>query len=960
MKINDLIYGFKINRATEISDIGATLFEACHLKSGARLLFLEREDENKTFSITFKTIPDDSTGVFHIIEHAVLCGSRKYRTKEPFVDLLKGSLNTFLNAMTFPDKTMYPVASRNDKDFQNLVSVYLDAVFHPAILENENIFKQEGWHYEWDEEKGELSTSGVVLNEMRGAFSSPDELATYHINEMLYPDTCYRFESGGEPQHITELRYDKFCAEHRKYYHPSNAEIFLDGTVNLDEILPLIDSYLSEYEKREITFKIPDQPPISPIKREITYEISDTETKENKTRLALGYLANRFDEQEISIALAVMMDAVASANESPLKKAIIDSGLCEDMDIIPLDSIKQNSITVDFKNVKDGKADELYSLFVDEIKKLADCGIDKTALTASMNSLEFKMRERDYGTTPTGIIYAMSTLESSLYGGDPAQNLSYEKSFLSIREKIKTDYFEKLLLSTFVENSHRATLIMIPSETLGEERVKKEREKMKKIKDSLSPCELENIIKSEKELKAWQEKPDSAEDIMTIPRLKISDISADTERIPEISEEKDGVVFLNHPLATAGIIYCDLAFDVSDLTPDEITKARILISLLENLPTEKHSALELQNSIKSELGSFSASLSPISKKGETKIHLIVSASALETKKEAIIELTEEILYTTVYKNKEPVRNVLRQLKMASEDSFTSSGHLSALRRACAYINAESVVQEYYSGYEAHIAIKSLEKNLDLEFDGLCKNLTELSKKIFTRERLTVSTTGKRDKEFENELIKAIRCGSSPSPVRHILPFGVRREGIVIPAQAAYSALAENVYALGSEITGSLNVAKAILSYGYLWQQIRVGGGAYGAGFVARNNGNIGFYSYRDPSPHKSIDTYKKAGEYLQNFAENGEDISNFIIGAIGDASPLTTPKLKGTLATMRYLRGVSYEDECRIRRQMLKTDEKELLRIAELLCEATKKDAICVVGSRDKLAECKLDSLLEI
>ncbi|MBR5241823.1 MAG: insulinase family protein, partial [Clostridia bacterium] len=398
MKLNDVIYGFKVTRIREISEIEAALVEMEHEKTGAKLHLLEREDENKTFSITFKTTPEDSTGVFHIIEHSVLCGSDKYTVKEPFVELLKGSLNTFLNAMTFPDKTMYPVASRNDKDFLNLVSIYMDAVLHPAMLKNPNIFRQEGWHYELDEESGELSRSGVVLNEMRGAFSSPDELAAYHLKDMLSPDTCYKYESGGKPEFITDLTYESFINAHKKYYHPSNAIIFLDGSVCLDTVLPLISSYLNEYERAPIDFEIAEQTIVNAGVREVKYEIAPNEPSENKTRVELGYIFARFDEQEKIIAANVIFDAICSSNESPLKKAMIDSGLCEDVSILPYDSIKQSMLMLEFRNVKDGCTDELLSLFFNTVKDIAARGIDRKMLEASLNSHEFKTREKDFGT----------------------------------------------------------------------------------------------------------------------------------------------------------------------------------------------------------------------------------------------------------------------------------------------------------------------------------------------------------------------------------------------------------------------------------------------------------------------------------------------------------------------------------------------------------------------------------
>jgi Zn-dependent M16 (insulinase) family peptidase len=959
MKINELIHGFKIQDMTAIDEIKAKLYVMKHEKSGARLLFLDREDENKTFSITFKTIPEDSTGVFHIIEHSVLCGSKKYTVKEPFVELLKGSLNTFLNAMTFPDKTMYPVASRNDKDFINLMSVYLDAVFHPLILTEPKIFYQEGWHYEFDSDTQALSRSGVVLNEMRGAFSSPDEVASYHIKDMLYPDTCYRYESGGEPEHIPDLTYEKFREAHKKYYHPSNAEIFLDGSVKIDEALSLIDSVLSEYNAEENDFEISDQSPIKPDTREILYEISPSESPENKTKLVIGYLSSRFDEQEKNVAISVLLDAIASSNESPLKKAIIDSGLCEDMNFIPLDSIKQNSINVDFRNVKDGKAGELCNLFDVTVKEICDRGIDKEMLEASLNNYEFRMKERDFGTLPAGIIYAMSALETSLYGGDPSLNLSYEKSFAALREKLDTGYFENLLKSLFTDNNHKATLVMIPSSTLGEEKSKNEADGLEKIKNSLSEDKLQNIIKENEELKAWQIKDDSKEDLEKIPQLSLSDISAEVEKIPEEIFEIDGIKVLMHDVSTNGIIYTELLFDASDLTENEIFDLRVLISLMENVRTEKHSAIDLQNFIKKELGSFDAGATPLTNKTETKLYVSITSSALEAKKQSVIDITSEVLYSSIYTDKETARNIIRQLKLASEEAFISSGHHAGFRRATAYLNVESAIREYYSGYEAHKSIKALEKNFDSAFEKLSERLSALSSRIFTKERLTVSFTGKPDIEFAKSIISAIRHGDPVNPVCKISPLGIRREGIVIPAQASYAELVANVTDFGEQTHGSMSVVRSLLSYGYLWNAVRVQGGAYGVGLIVRNNGNVGFYSYRDPSPERTLGCYREASAFLREFAKSGEDITKFIIGAIGDVSPLKTPKLKGAIALMNYLRGITYDDECKMRKQMLSTSQNDLLSIADTIDKICEQNAVCVIAGKDKLDTCKsLENIL--
>ena len=960
INVNDYVHGFKVKEITEIADIEARLVRMEHEKSGARLLFLDREDDNKTFSIAFKTIPEDSTGVFHIIEHSVLCGSEKYPVKEPFVELLKGSLQTFLNAMTFPDKTMYPISTRNDKDYLNLISVYMDAVLHPAILKDPNIFRQEGWHYEIGED-GELSRSGVVLNEMRGAFSSADELEMYHVTDMLYAGTCYSYESGGEPQHITDLSYEEFVAAHKKYYHPSNSEIFIDGSVDLDATLSLLDSFLSDYERQGADFEIGDVSPSEAFRR-AEYEISENESAENKTRVAIGYISSRFDEQKKALATSILFDAIASTNESPLKKEILLSGLCEELSILPYDSVKENSLILEFRNVPDGKEDELIEFFSEKVKALVSSGIDKELLEAALNSQEFKMREKDFGTLPRGIIYAMSTLETSLYGGDPAQNLSFSKSFAELREALSGDYYEKLLSELILENPHRATLVMTASPTLGAMRAEAERRELSDIKSGMTDAELRRIRSEAEALEVWQKTPDSEEAVATIPMLSREDIAGEPERVPTELSDECGVKVVSHPLVTDGITYTDLYFDVSDLTPEEIFDLRLLVALTLNVGTEDRSAIELQNLIKKELGSFDLRVSVYTAKSEAKIYAVVSSSVLDVKKNSLFPILEEVIYKSLYTDREVLRNILRQMKMESEDSFVSSGNMAGFIRASAGMSVEGAVQEYYSGYEAHLSIKALDRSFDKEADSTLQRISSLAKRIFVRERLTLSVTGARDAEFSKKLVSVTRCGGTYDPVCKIKPFGVRKEGILIPAQVAFAECAANLSALGECYTGSMNVVRTLLSYSYLWNEVRVQGGAYGVGLIARNNGNLSYYSYRDPSPARTVGCYRGAADFLRAFAESGEDITKFIIGAVGDAEPLMTPRLKGSLATVRYLRGISDDDARRTREQLVATDKAELIRIADILDKLVAEGSVCIVGGKDKLDACKeiIDTVLEI
>lgn len=962
MKKGDKLYGFNITSSREIAEIGAILHEGEHEKSGARFRYLEREDENKTFLISFKTVPEDSTGVFHIIEHSVLCGSDKYPVKEPFVDLLKGSLNTFLNAMTYPDKTVYPVASRNDKDFFNLVSVYLDAVFHPKMLKEKRIFMQEGWHYE--AENGVLSESGVVLNEMRGAFSSPDEISSYHIKNMLYKGTPYEYDSGGEPSEITSLTYENFCAAHKKFYHPSNAEVILDGRVDLDSVLPLIDSVLSEYDRCESNFEIKDTEGACEEYHEIEYELDPDETPENKTRLTVGYRGHRFDEQEKGIALNLLFTALAASNDSPLKKKIIDTGLCEDMYLSTLDSMLRSAVFLDFKNVKDDRCEELYEEFERCVCEIVKEGIDRETLEAALNSLEFKTRERDFGTMPSGVIFALTMLEASLYGGDPVDTLTYEKTFSSLREKLATDYYERLLESVIINNPARATLKMLPSETLGERRERESEERLSRIASEMGAEKLNLIARESEELKIWQSREDGEEDLATIPRLTLADVSPTVERIPSEATDIMGVPVLYTDVATGGISYLSLFYDVTDLSERELFILHLLLTFYEEVRTKNYTALELQNYIRGNLGSFSTSLSRISTRtGEAKAYVKVSSSALTHKTKAVLTVIDEMLYGSDFGDTVLLHNIIRQRLLMDDEYYKSSGHSAAISRAAAYTSVEAAMEEYYSGYESHIELKRLDKDFESLFDGVRVELAELAKRIFVRERLTLTLSGSRDKELLSSIIKATPSGTRVKGSSPIKPLGVRREGIIAPVQAAFTATAAKLSYLGEKYRGSLLVARSIVSYGHLWSTVRVQGGAYGVGMITRTamlGGIVGFYSYRDPSPARTLECFGTAGDALREIARSGEDLTASIIGAVGEALPLLSPKLRGLIASQRYLSETTYEDVERTVKEILETNAETLLELADILDKICEKGGAVIVASKEKLDTCKPIDILKI
>lgn len=960
MKTGEAYYGFEITSARYSAELGGTLYEGTFKKNGARLAYLDREDTNKTFAIAFKTIPEDSTGVFHIIEHSVLCGSDKYPVKEPFVELLKGSLNTFLNAMTYPDKTVYPVSSRNDKDFQNLVSIYMDAVFRPRAVTDPNIFRQEGWHYEINSEDEEPIFKGVVFNEMKGAYSSADRLAAEYMDALLYPDVCYGKDSGGDPEVIPELTYKQFCDSHARYYHPSNSRIFLDGKVNLDEILPIIASYIDGYDRLDVRSDIPIQPAVGHVERTVEFEIGESEDEDGKCRLYLGYLFGKFDQLERISAASIISTVLTGTNESPLKKALLSKGLCEDVDMYVNDGIQEPSLIIGIKNIKRERIDEAKETVLSVLREQAERGMDRENLTAALNRAEFKAREKDFGY-PTGLVYGLSSLTTWLYGGDPMDSMTMEPVFAALREKLGTRYYEELLTDIVENSKNSAGLVMLPSKTIGERRRKKESDRLAAAKASWSHDELSDILKMNRGLAEWQKSGDTEAALATIPALTLSDIADKPEPIDCTVGNTDGVRVISHKLRTDGITYLSLLFDISGLDGEEITAASFLCAVLSNVRTGKHSVTSLQNEVKKNLGSLTFSTTGYTNDKGFTPYIRVSASALDIKRDFMNEIIPEVLYTSDFGDYETLRNLLRQTKIMLSESFTDAGHLAALTRCAAMITAEGAFCERTDGYEAYSVLKEWDKNFDKCKEKLSKTLADIAKRVFTRERLTVSLTSDDGKEFEREIISRVSISGEKVPACDIVPLRKERVGIAIPAQIAFALEGSNLRTLGVPFDGAGQVARNILNYEYLWNVVRVQGGAYGVGLILRaGSRDAMLYSYRDPSPARTLGCYAKGADFLREFAASGRALTKYIIGAVGVTDPLLSPRAAGELSTTKELTGRTYEDDCRLRRELIECRPEDILSFADTLDRMINDGAVCVVGAKEKLVTCELDRILEL
>ena len=945
MIINEVINGFEIKNITELSDVKGTLYEMQHVKTGAKLAWLDRADENKTFAIAFKTIPENDTGVFHILEHSVLNGSKKYPVREPFVELLKGSMQTFLNAMTFPDKTLYPVSSRNDKDFMNLMSVYMDAVFHPAIYTNPNIFYQEGWHYEIRHEEDTPIYKGVVLNEMKGAFSSVDETIIDELNRMLFPDNCYQYVSGGDPEHITDLSYESFIETHQKFYHPSNARVWLDGTLDINEVTKFInDEYFSQYEKEEMDFSIPNQVEREAQHHTVQYELSKDESKEHRTQIALARIVSSYDQPLKNLAWGLLSTILVSSNESELKKAIIEQDLGEDVELDIYDGIQQPWIVMCVRNTDAEKYDEVMQAIKKCAEGLIENGLDHDAILATLNQLEFKYREKH---DPAGVMFAQRALETWLYDGDITQGFSLNPVFKELRKKVDEGYFEELLKEFFLSD-HLSTVVAVPSYTLSQERVEKEEAKLKEAKDSWKE-DVSKYIALNQTLDNWQATADTEEQLATLPKLTKEDISKDPIVYPYEVIRKYGVDVVLHPAEDSGITYLNFYFNLAGITVDHLPSLGFLASLFTNLPTKNKTVEQIQSAIRKDLGGLSFFLDAYSPTGvhDSCIPLLgISASCLKENTEKAIDLMLEIAKETVF-DPEKILPLLKQDNESFRQGLLANGQSIAMRRCAAHNSAEGVFREYVGGYESGIYEKNLEKNFEKEIDTFIQECELYQEVLFSKARCTASITGEDQLSFVEKFVDGLYNVDAQPAKMHYPLLKDKKEFIQITGGVSYSAINQNIEETGGKYSPKLNVLSHLLTYDYLWNEVRVKGGAYGTGFAVNQNGNIGAYSYRDPDVTNAINAYKHVYERVASLAASNEDLTQMIIGTIASSEPLLSPLSKVRVADRFYFTNVTYEDRKNNRKAIIETTGEELSTYADVFKKALDEGCICVVGNEE-------------
>ncbi len=959
---NKNLSGFSVVKATELPELGAVLYRMVHDKTGLELVWLSRSEENKTFGIAFETLPWDDTGVFHILEHSVLCGSDQYPVKEPFVELMKSSMNTFLNALTFQDKTMYPIASRNDKDFVNLMRVYLDAVFHPLIYSKPEIFQQEGWHYELDE-NGNASYKGVVFNEMKGAFASADRQVHGGLNKLLFPDSPYGFESGGDPAAIPDLTYEAFIDSHRRFYAPSNAYVFLDGDLNIEQVLGILnDEYLCHYERTERMAPPAMQAAVTG-ESEAEYELAPGEALEGKTRLSFGKVIGTFADREKLIATQILSEVLCGSNQSPLSKAILSAGLAQEVNMGVNDGMLQPWLMLDVKNIKEENLEAVQNLIAAKLEELADQGLDRAQLEAVMANTEFKLRERDYGYYPQGLIFGFNVLESWLYGGAPEANLEVGDLFVTMKEKMEQGFFEQLIRQLLLDNPHSAKLVLRPSYTAGQQRREAEQARLDRETAAWTAEDRAAVEKRQEALLAWQHSEDTPENLATIPQLALEDIPAQPEQVPTEEMTVAGLPVIVHPLQTAGIVYVNLYFDAESCTQEELSALSFACKLLGEVDTKAHSAEEIINHTRLLCGNLSASVAAFAVGGssaEAAVKLCVSFSTLESRLTEAVELVAEVLTGSVFADG-TAREILRQSKMQMFQRGVMAGNAAGLSRIMAQTSAAGVADECTGGMSYYLWLKQQDENWN--FESLNANMTGLLKALVNRSVMTLSVTGAEQAQVEalaQQLVAALPEQEKKAAVQ-LKPWGKRKEGIAIPADIAFAVVGGNVAEHGGQYCGQLQLAGQIVSLGYLWNVIRVQGGAYGAGMVARDTGLAACYSYRDPNGAASVEKYRMSAQFLRDFAAQTTDFTGFIIGAVANSSPLMTPRTKAQVGDRFYFSRTTWESRCQVRQQLLHTTADELLAAADVLEKVFCDGGICMVGGQAQLEKCsELESIITL
>jgi len=933
--VGSVFHGFHIDSVADVPDAGGRMWRMTYEKNGAELVWLDRADEVKTFVIGFKTLPEDDTGVAHILEHSVLAGSEKYPVKSPFDEMRRSSVCVFMNAMTSRDATYYPFSTRNDTDFLNLEDVYLDAVFHPLVLKDPRAFRQEGWHYELSADRSELSVNGVVLNEMKGVFASPDHCAYREVTGALFPDTVYGHDSGGRPEEIPELTYGKFRAFHARFYHPSNARIFLDGGVDIAAVLEKLDSFLSPYERQDIRAEIGLQPPVETCRR-IPYASAAVE---NKAILALGWSAGAMKAPWYSHAVDILTDYLCGSNEAPLKKALLGQQVCKDASMGCYD-YRQLALLLVLKDTSEENFEAIRKIVHETLEQICRDGIDRQRILSLIDRDEFSRREMNSGR-PKGLAYFSRVLRPWLYGGNPLDALNLTGIYGELRSGVENGLFTGIIRERILENRHRAEIALIPDPTLAERKAAEDKAAMEAKRRKLSPDELSAIAGEVSKLKAYQNRDDSPEAIAKIPRIASRDLSPRGTPAEGNVKTTDGVTYIVSKPTAAGIFYLELYFPVNDFPAGDLLRLPLFARLQGKLGTARHSAFELQTLAAANIGRvFYSTVS--TKRGR---YFKVSVAALAEKAAAALELVREVLLETRYDDAGEIEKLLRQKQISAERDVSNDGRGLALRAARRALAERWAVADILYGEQQLRWLQDQKTDDDLL--RWCRNVPG---RLLKRDGLIVSHTDNLPEKLLDPMLAALGPGKREKavwiPVTADCP-----QAFSIDGDTGFSAwvapLPENM-----RITGPMRVASRILSLGWLHREVREIGGAYGVFMRVSPEGLVECTSYRDPCPFESLKKMTVTGPALRSFVNSGSDIDRFVVATVAAMEPYRPPADQAVLFADLYMDERTPEEEERIRREVLTTTKEQLLQFSELLETISSSATMCVVGGERQVRSC--------
>ncbi len=957
-----IIEGFERLRVEDIQELKtqAQLFR--HVKTGAELLSLINEDDNKVFGITFRTPPKDSTGVAHILEHSVLCGSRKYPVKEPFVELLKGSLKTFLNAFTYPDRTCYPVASQNVQDFYNLVDVYLDAVFYPRI--SSFIFQQEGWHLELDDPEGALIYKGVVFNEMKGAYSSPDNVLSEYSQQSLFPRNTYGLDSGGNPKNIIELTFEEFQAFHRKYYHPSNARLFFCGNDDPERRLRLANEYLKDFDSLPVDSSIALQPPFdSPKRIARPYASADTGSGEPKAlrrgMLTMNWLFTETTDPVMNLALQVLKFILLGMPGSPLRKALIDSGLGDDIAGVGLENeLRQIYFSTGLKGIHTEDADRIEELILKTLENLATQGIAPQTIEAAMNTIEFRLRENNTGSFPRGLNLMLRALTTWLYDSDPLVLLAFEAPLEKLKSRLASDprFFEQMIVRFFLDNHHRTTLVLEPDPDLAAREEAEEREQLKAVREALQPAQVQEIIANTRELKRRQELPDPPEALETIPTLTLADLDRANKPIPLAIGEKAGVRTLYHDLFTNGIFYLDMGLNLHSLKQEHLPYVALFGRALIEIGTEKEDFVVLTQRISGKTGGIRPEVFTSASKGDERgtLWLFLRGKSTLPRVEDFLQILRDVLLTLRLDNRERFRQMVLEEKARQEQKLVPGGHQIVNLRLRSHFSKADWAAEQMGGVSFLLFLRELARRVDEDWPSVLATLEEIRRILVRRENVLINVTVDEAGWVQSESKIAAFLGELPSgsvvEQRWLPEYPPRFEGMAIPAQVNYVGKGANLYDLGYQFQGSAQVISGYLRSSWLWDRIRVQGGAYGAFCMFdRISGTMTFVSYRDPNLLQTLDNFDRSVDFLRGSELSDNELTKAIIGAIGNIDTYLLPDAKGFVSMLRHLTGDSEEDRQRMREEILATTAADFKAFADVLDRFRTEGIVKVLGPQSAL-----------